>query len=299
MNKEQFTKKLMEVIRLRLDESYSVKKHYVTKNNDVQLLAIIIQGEGQTVCPTIYIDDYYEDFCNGMDILVIAKKVIDTYHRHSQKVEYDYVGNLKNMQDRIMCKLVNRKSNTYILANAPHKDFLDLSILYYIDYDIGEDGFHQILTISNHIMEYIGLTPGQLDELATANMARLSKPHIESIMSVMLKASGFDEEFDTHNYCDTVDNMYIFSNETKFHGATCILQEGILRNFADQKEADKIWIIPSSIHEMILILDNGTVCAEDINMMIQEVNEAFVNPQDVLSAHSYIYDRQTDSISVA
>lgn len=299
MNKEQFTKKLMEVIRLRLDESYSVKKHYVTKNNDVQLLAIIIQGEGQTVCPTIYIDDYYEDFCNGMDILIIAKKVIDTYRRHSQKVEYDYVGNLKNMRNRILCKLVNTESNRYILANAPHKAFLDLSVLYYIDYGIGEDGFHQLLTITNHIMEHLGLTPDELDELATANMTRLSKPCIESMMSIMLQASGFDEEFDIYDLCDTVDNMYIISNETHFHGATCILQKKALRDFADRTETDKIWIIPSSIHEMILILDNGTVCAEELDTMIQEVNEAFVNPQDVLSSHSYIYNRQTDSISVA
>lgn len=299
MNKEQFTKKLVEVIQLRLDESYSVKEHYVTKNNDVQLLAIIIQGEGQTVCPTIYIDDYYEDFCNGMDILIIAKKVIDTYHRLSPAEEFDYVGNLKNMQDRIMCKLVNTESNKYILANAPHKDFLDLSVLYYIDFGTDKDGYHQLLTITNHIMEHIDLTPGQLDELATANMARLSKPCIESMISVMLKVSGFDEEFDATNFCDTVDNMYILSNETKFHGATCILQEDVLKDFADRMEADKVWIIPSSIHEMILILDNGTVCAEELDTMIQEVNEAFVNPQDVLSTHSYIYSRQTDSISVA
>ena len=299
MNKEQFTKELVEVIQLRLGESYSVEHHYVTKNNGIQLLAVVIREKHQTVCPTIYIDGYYEEYRKGKDLLIIAKDVIDIYITHSPKDEYDFVGNIGDMHDRIMCKLVNTEANKLILDNAPHKDFLDLSVLYYIDYGTDEDGYHKMLTITNMIMELIGLTPSKLDELATANMARLSKPRIESMLSIMLKASGMDDVFGVSDFIEDDNNMYVISNESKFHGAVSILHQDILKDFATQMNTDTIWILPSSIHEMILVLNDGSMCSDDFNQMIQEVNETEVEPQEVLSSHCYIYNRQTDSISVA
>lgn len=299
MNKEQFTKKLVSAIQLILDDSYSVEEHYVTKNNGIQLLSVIIKAKGQTVCPTIYVDTYYEKYCSGKNILSIAKDVIETYHNLSQEDEYDYVGNLGNMKDRILCRLVNSESNKVILDNAPHKDFLDLSVLYYIDYGVDAHGYQQTLTITNMIMERIGLTPTQLDELAMANMTRLSKPCIESMLSIMFKASGMDDMFDADAFDNPINSMYIISNESKTHGASSILHKDVLRDFASQKDVDRIWILPSSIHEMILVLDDGTLCSEYLNSMIQEINETEVEPQEVLSSHSYIYNRQTNSISVA
>lgn len=299
MNKEQFTKKLVELIQSRLDESYSVEQHYVTKNNDVRLLAITIRAKEQTVCPTIYIDDYYDDFCNGMDIFIIAKKVIDTYHRHSFENEYDYVGNLPNMKDKILCKLVNTESNKSALQNCPHREFLDLSVLYYVYYGKDELGNHQTLTITYDILEYIGLSTDELDEVAITNMQKHSKPYIESMVSVMLKATGIANCPETGAFSEVVSNMYIISNESIFYGAAVILQKDVLKDFATQNGADRIWIIPSSVNELILILDHSSITSEQLNNMIQAVNRTSLEPELVLSAHSYIYDRQTDTISVA
>ena len=297
MNKEQFAKELVKVIQLRLGEAYSVESHYVTKNNGVKLLAVIIRENHQTVCPTIYIDGYYEEYCKGRDVLYIACDMIDSFRSYNNYSESDFFEDLRCLPKNIKCKLINTEANRLLLDNAPHKEWNDLSIIYYLDMGV-EDGFHKSMTITNMLMEALGLNLNELERLANRNM---EQPHIESMLSIMLRASGLHDMFGVNDFIENSNNMYVITNEEKWNGAICALQKDILKNFAIQKNVEKIFMIPSSLHEMILVLDNGDLCAQELNQIIREVNQDpdCLDPQEVLSTHCYIYNRQTDSISVA
>ena len=50
------------------------------------------------------------------------------------------------------------------------------------------------------------------------------------------------------------------------------------------------YLIPSSVHEFILIKDDGTPKAKDLNKMIKNVNETVLEPRDYLSDQCYHYD---------
>lgn len=295
MSKEQFTKELVNELTERLGENYSVHSQTVTKNNGVKLDAVVIRKEQQNVCPTIYIDSYFQEYCNGQkNLSCIASEIINVYE-HSTYSDDDFFNELHKKPLNIKCKLINTEINTMLLDTVPHKEWNDLSIVYFLE--LGADDYgKRTVTITNWLMEVLGLNVEELDRLATENMEQNFNPCIESMSTVIHRLLGMDDMLDS---AEDNDRMYVISNEEKVNGAISILHKDILKNFATQKNIEKIWILPSSIHEMILVLDDGTMCADTFNHMVQEVNETEVDSLEVLSSQCYIYNRLTDSISVA
>lgn len=59
---------------------------------------------------------------------------------------------------------------------------------------------------------------------------------------------------------------------------------------------ENFYILPSSIHEVILLRESFAEDAEYLRWMIQEVNATEVAPEEILSDRAYYYDRETDTI---
>ena len=58
----------------------------------------------------------------------------------------------------------------------------------------------------------------------------------------------------------------------------------------DTLGTDKMVVIPSSIHELIVVPYNESI--DDINAIVEEVNRTTVSAEDVLSGHIYYYDKK-------
>ena len=95
--------------------------------------------------------------------------------------------------------------------------------------------------------------------------------------------------------CDDKIDMYVLTNEKRINGAGTIFYDGLLKKFADKIEKDLI-IIPSSIHEVILIPSDNGITDEEVNEMIDEVNENELETVEILSNHMYLYRRKEDRI---
>ncbi len=91
--------------------------------------------------------------------------------------------------------------------------------------------------------------------------------------------------------------MRILSNQKKCNGAACILYPGVLEELAGKR--GNLFIIPSSIHETILLPDDETILAGDLKKMIHEVNTTQVSPDEVLSDSLYYYDAVKKEIVMA
>lgn len=89
-------------------------------------------------------------------------------------------------------------------------------------------------------------------------------------------------------------NMYVLTNSIRTNGATCISYPDILKDFADKHQSD-VYIIPSSIHEVILLPEKDLEI-DGFNQMIAEVNRKELDPTEVLSDHMYMYSRSEDKI---
>ena len=140
---------------------------------------------------------------------------------------------------------------------------------------------------------------GKLLKLAMHNTQRRFTGHVYNM--------GRDAELDREVrncfyemesvYEDDICPMYVATNSKKLNGACVMIYDGLLRDFA-RKVGRSFYIIPSSIHEVILIPDTLDMDIRYMKAMVKEVNGTEVALEEVLSDNVYRYDIDTDRIEM-
>ena len=91
--------------------------------------------------------------------------------------------------------------------------------------------------------------------------------------------------------------MYILSNEKKVFGAVAMIYPDSMRNIADRLESD-LYILPSSTHE-VLVLPTKENKVPQLRSMVEEVNDSYVNAEEILGYNVYYYDRENKELRIA
>ena len=101
--------------------------------------------------------------------------------------------------------------------------------------------------------------------------------------------------------CDAAieaDSMiYVLSNRDRVFGAAALLYAGALKKLTKRLNKNLI-ILPSSVHEVLLVPDDGVTKKDFFKNMVKEVNDSQVDPEERLSYNVYYYDRFSEEISI-
>ena len=92
--------------------------------------------------------------------------------------------------------------------------------------------------------------------------------------------------------------MFIATVPDKNSGAGVLAYQDFMDQAAEKIGGD-FYVIPSSIHEILLVPDNGEVQAEGLKEMVQEVNATEVSPEEKLSDNVYHYDSKEHIFELA
>lgn len=297
-----FVTSVKEEVEKKAGGGCRVKLHDVRKNNGIMLTGLTVMQDDSNISPTIYLNNYYEEYTDGRVTMAgVVKGVLDTYNRNkiNQSVDMQYFLNFESVRQRVVYKLVNTEKNRALLEDVPHKEFLDLSIIFRCLVSDDELGTASVLIHNSH-MEMWGVTVEELYQAAEENTPRLLEYEIKSAAEVLhdiIMEEGsktFDDEACMAGFGDNVP-MYILSNKRKVEGAACILYPNLIHDFADAA-GSSLYIIPSSIHEMILLPARHSKEGMEIKSMIQEINDTQVSVEEVLSYSLYFYDREEKRI---
>lgn len=87
---------------------------------------------------------------------------------------------------------------------------------------------------------------------------------------------------------DVPDTMFVLTNDTKVNGAAAILNDDTRQEIADK--VGDFYVLPSSVHETLIIPKDAGMELRDLEQMVQEVNQTQVALQERLSDHVYEYD---------
>ena len=134
-----------------------------------------------------------------------------------------------------------------------------------------------------------GITKEELLEIATNNSTYTVKS-MEDILKELVEDSYDDFLEVPQEYRQTV-----ITNELQNYGASALYNKTLLKEIAD-KFNDDLCIMPSSIHEIIVIPMNVIPSKENVDSMIKEINELEVRPEERLSDHAYVFRRDTMEI---
>lgn len=304
--KQSFKTEIQKRIAEKLGEDFLVKITEVFKTN-VTLDAVTIYNRNSStnITPTIYLNSYYNDFSQGVALDDIVEKIVEVYetHKKEEPVDVSKFRNFELVKDRIACKIINRDLNQKLLEDVPHDEVLDMAVVFYVVFDVNKFGNASILIHNSHL-DIWGISKEELSELAYQNTPKILGVSIQSmseVMGAMIRADiqknmSFEADEQTiedmmEQMVSGVDNMYVLSNTHKLNGAVLMTYPEILREFAMQHQVEKVIVIPSSIHEALLLIGENVLETEFdyFNAMVQEVNDTTVNDDEILNNHCYLY----------
>ena len=272
-------------------EGGNITINHVIKNNGCEMDGLVIMEKGKDIAPTIYLDSFYELYTNGENIKNIIRQIEVIYEQNKNNVTFD-VNILKHfdtIKDKIVYKVVNYRSNEKLLEQVPHKRILDLAVVFYCLLD-NEYGRSATASIYNNNLKNWNVTIDDVYKAALKNTPDLLHSKISS-MAALFEKCGVNvdgEEVDLKDYVPS--DMYVLTNESKLNGAACILYENVLYDFAQKLGAD-LYILPSSVHEVILLPKLSMFEKDELVNMVKEVNTEGVAADEVLSDHVYEYNR--------
>ena len=137
----------------------------------------------------------------------------------------------------------------------------------------------------------------QLKEISVEELQRNAYKYtclyLPAFFMTMAQATQMEDEYEV----DTDIPMYVLTNKEKQFGAGAILYPGVLAQ-AEVLLGDSFYILPSSVHECILISAETTYNQKELAMMVEEINENHVDERDILSNRAYYYSKHSGRIEL-
>ncbi len=298
MTYQEFKDTTIRAIQMKLGKNARVTIQDIIKNNDTHLDGLTILADQSNISPTIYLNQYYEQFLHGKTLSEIYTEILLAYEKHLPKknIDVSFFTDYSKVKEHIIFKLVNYERNRELLKQVPHIRYLDLAIVFNCLISADEDGCATIL-IHNHHLSFWNVSTDELYELAKVNTPKLLSHRIHSMSDIIKEV--FDDEDLSAVLSEEADviPMYILTNRQKLHGSACIVYENLLSSIADRLNSD-LYVLPSSIHEVILIPSASANSYAELSSMVREVNATQVSREEVLSDHVYYYSRTSKKLSM-
>lgn len=297
MNFDEFKNYIAENIKTYLPNTYETAKvelTQITKNNDQIMDAVLIRQDDVNISPTIYLNDYFKEYENGREMRDILHDISSVQQRYALDSDID-ISRLTDFdltKDKIVPRLVNAEKNSQLLSERPHTMMADLAITYHIEFGEAENG-KMTVPINNGMLEKYGISVEELHEIAMKNVNDVVRPAFMS-MREMLSGMLPDGMGDEMLPPDDGGMMHILTSHDRTHGAAAILSPETMEMI--QEKMGDFFILPSSIHEVIILKDDGQATISDLENLVQEVNQTQVAEQELLSDHVYKYDSNEKEI---
>ncbi len=284
-----FTEELCDLVGKNLGNEYEVSSRSVTKNNGVILTGIMAKREGCNVYPTLYINDIYEEDISDEDIRAAALRISDSLRNASLPPAQmlDDIFEFEAVKGRIAIKLINSRKNEELLKEIPHREYLNLSIVYYIDVDDLKKDCRATVLIRDAFLKQWNIDEEELHEQALSNM-RMNYPD-----KLMTMKEIFEERFS--QMCDIDTGMYVLSNSTNTFGASAMIYGAGIKRLSRDLDRD-LFILPSSVHELIILPQDDNTDASSLLDIVCQVNKYEVSEDEILADSVYLYDRLSDSV---
>lgn len=294
--KQEFYNKVANGVSEILGDEMVVELQEVTKVN-LSLDGLTIRKQGENIAPTIYLNQYFNQFNDGRAMDDIVRDIIKVYENNQPenimnvfKTEdfYDF----DKMKEKIVLKVINTERNLDLLEQVPNLEMegLGLSVVFYVSLMTGEQSAG--ILIKNEHLKLWEKTVSDLLTVAEVNTNRMHAFTIKSMNEVLSGMFGFEEDL----IPDDVPALYVLTDKHNTFGASQLYLKDKIREFAEKNNCD-VYILPSSVHELLLLrADFPNVEPEYLKEMVCEVNATEVSDEDFLCDGAYKFELATDKI---
>lgn len=258
-------------------------------------IMLSIAGPDSNIVQTIPLGGFFKEYTSGKSLPEVCSDIVGTYKEGHQQEGFfmESLHDYARAESSICYKLENLTKIQKHPVPIPYVPFLDMAVVFY--FPIREGGWFSTLTVTDSLMRKAwGISDvGELYSSAHRNTCRLFPARMESMGSLMDSLLPEQEAPDA----DVPLPMFVISNSYRLCGASVILYDGLLKASADALN-DDLYLIPSSVHEMLLLPASTCDRHEYLKAMVAHVNRTELDADDVLSDSIYYYDRKTDKLKI-
>ena len=299
-NIKEFANAIAKVIN-ETQNKYEASVAEVVKMNDEKLYGVTLKTEGSDAAPICYIDGAYEDYNDGCgtldsiaDELIRQADGLQPYPEIPTKMQ-DF--SFDAVQDKLSIRVAEIQRNKEFFEKTPYKeDYFGLGLGMMADINFN----HEYRTaVNEQLMEQFnseGHSKAEVLMTALRNASKINPPKFSDMMGAMF--GGGKNLLDDNDYeWDNDGAMFILTNESGIFGASALFYPGVIDRISEILGVG-FYILPSSVHEVIIVPDVGNRNAEDFKYMVLEANRTVVEPKDVLSDNVWYYNYNFDEIQI-
>ena len=269
----------------KLRKDFSFTEQMVHKHNR-DLHGIIVRQTGKSIAPVFYYEDLYTSYCNGTSLEQCMKDVVKFVTGRSmpddnfreQLISWD------GICDKLIVKLINQKRNSAMLTESPYMMFGDMALvvqIYLDDESLGKGA----ITVDQDLIRMWKMTKKTVFSRAMENMKKYKITAID-----LLNYAGDGKTIDPET-----PRIYVYSYDAPFPGASAIIRNDKLHEFAESKETD-FYILPVSMHEALLIEYKEDLSKEFLFGMLHSINTDKGLSDSMISDEVYLLRRNQENL---
>ena len=294
MEFEAFKNTIMDLVSKEVEdrglEGISMKLTTV-ESPDGMTDRLMVSVDDSKMSMAFRLKEIYQSVEDGEDIDHAVYKMVNTiednisFVKEKEQDVKSFISDYEKVKDNTYLRLI--PGDSPILKSTPHRMIEDMALVVNVHLDsFSDEHGKSCVVVTKPLMEMYGIDEAQLFADAEKN-SLANEPIVFKPLLDMVKDLISNDEIPNPEDVGIV--TYIATNTSGFQGAA-------VAGYPDfcEKAAEAIggsfYMLPSSVHEFILIKDDGTPKAKDLNRMIKNVNETVLEPRDVLSAQCYHYD---------
>lgn len=299
MEYKDFLEEVKNNIKDYLPDSFkdaTVDIQKVKKNNGVELNGLTVRKTGQKISPVLYLDQHYRNLQQGLtNIQDICKNVAEGITQNQRSFDVNDILDPEKIKDRVTFSVIGAKNNISMLQDMPHRIKDDMAMVYRIivnqvNQEVGS------VKISDQLAESLNLNEKDLYNMAMENTPKLFPAQFQSMFDVLKKMMPEMAEMMEPNIFE--DSMYVLSNEQNIDGASALFYPGVQEEIYKHM-GKEYYVLPSSIHETIIVPKNASMNATELKNMVMEINGKEVSPDEVLTDSVYEYDARSKTLTIA
>ena len=296
---EEFTEELVHQIPDYLPaelQERGLEIQPIVATNDTQRDVLTPAGtpEGMSSKPVMYLDEIYRQYQeHHLDVQEMCRIVADEMKKSINRAPNPDLIDKQITLDHAFVSMINLEANKEYLKSVPHLVYGDLAVVYKIP--VSEKTMGQgAVTVNKALMEKKGWTQEELFNAAYENMkSELIVTRMEDAIFPSSDIKKCEYSFDELSEMPEAEsNMLVVTNRARFWGDGIFLMQEELGKLSETLDASLV-VIPSSVHETIVVPDRGAGFAKDCLTMVKEVNQSSVDPKEQLSDSVYRFDQDT------
>ena len=304
MNFEEFINTVKDTIKDYLPEEYKDAEVKLLENRklNTHYTGLTVTRKGDTLAPTINLNALFENYGQQTEnnLASVMEEVTSVIQHTPGKFDIGRVMDYDRVKKNLFMKLSAAEKNADVLEHTPHITKEDLALTFHIMLDQGEKGTATTM-ITDKMMDAYGVDLEKLYQDALHNSPVIAPAQIENMGEVLermmledMKAAGAPAEVIQEMEKDlqetSRDNpMTVITNNRSTDGAAAIFYPGVMDQVGERLNGD-YFILPSSVHEILVVPDDGNISFRELTDMVKEVNRTQVAPEDRLTDQVYHYD---------